>query len=104
MSTPSRRRAYGVSERILFVANQVEAFNRNREEHREVDVTFRYVDVETFQNQGKAHQNQERERQHFYRTGTDDRQLRAAKKTIRNAGAYRRRGRNAKLFHAHTFL
>ena len=59
MSTPSRRRAYGVSERILFVANQVEAFNRNREEHREVDVTFRYVDVETFQNQGKAHQNQE---------------------------------------------
>ena len=37
MSTPSRRRAYGVSERILFVANQVEAFNRNREEHREVD-------------------------------------------------------------------
>lgn len=65
MSTPSRRRAYGVSERILFVANQVEAFNRNREEHREVDVTFRYVDVETFQNQGKAHQNQERERQHF---------------------------------------
>ena len=67
MSTPSRRRAYGVSERILFVANQVEAFNRNREEHREVDVTFRYVDVETFKNQGKAHQNQERERQHFYR-------------------------------------
>ncbi len=59
MSTPSRRRAYGVSERILFVANQVEAFNRDREEHREVDVTFRYVDVETFQNQGKAHQNQE---------------------------------------------
>ena len=67
MSTPSRRRAYGVSERVLFVANKVEAFNRNREEHREVDVTFRYVDVETFQNQGKAHQNQERERQHFYR-------------------------------------
>ncbi len=59
MSTPSRRRAYGVSERVLFVANQVEAFNRNREEHREVDVTFRYVDVETFQNQGKADQNQE---------------------------------------------
>lgn len=65
MSTPLPQESVRSIRAGSFVANKVEAFNRNREEHREVDVTFRYVDVETFQNQGKAHQNQERERQHF---------------------------------------
>ncbi|ABV15265.1 hypothetical protein CKO_04204 [Citrobacter koseri ATCC BAA-895] len=54
------------SERVLFIAHQVQALYGDREEHGEVDVPFRNVYIETFQNQGKADQNQERERQHFY--------------------------------------
>ncbi len=34
-------------------------------EHGEIDIPFRNVNVETFQNQGKANRDQKGERQHF---------------------------------------
>ena len=55
------------SERIFFITPQVQGLYRDREEHGEIDISFRNVDVETFQNQRKTDQNQKRERQHFHR-------------------------------------
>lgn len=43
-------------QRILFITQQVQALYCDREEHGEIDITFRNVNVETFQNQGKANQ------------------------------------------------
>lgn len=48
-----------------FITQQVQALYCDREEHGEIDIPFRNVNVETFQNQGKANRDQKGERQHF---------------------------------------
>lgn len=43
----------------LFIPDQIEAFHRHGEEHGEVDVAFRHMHREAFQDQGEAHQDKE---------------------------------------------
>ncbi|SSM17899.1 Uncharacterised protein [Klebsiella pneumoniae] len=57
-------------QRVFLITQQVKALHRDREEHGEIDVSLRHMDVEAFQHQGKADEDQKRQRQHFHRRMT----------------------------------